>query len=177
MNVEALRLVSVSEGKVIPHQQNNWQGESKQPVSWCLCRTQDSEADRRYGKPKTPRMQPTEQRDDSDVDDIFAGLSDADEADEDEEVEEAAEAEDLEQVFKAVSDVLGTSQKRKPKKQELLDEAVPESEFNVSLGESSTGQSIMLEQSKWKDVGTNVLPLIRGREPALIDRSREGSWP
>ena len=113
---------------------------------------QDSEADRLYGKARrTTRADPQESDDfpsrseagpsvpeseeeGGNVDAIFAGVSD------DEDLEEGGydsekEGEDPQGVSKAVREALGIKRRGGRRTGEVVDEAVPESQYNLSAGE------------------------------------------
>ena len=72
----------------------------------------------------------------SDVEDIFAGVDlDLDSEDGASSEEQQEEEPDLDSLHKAVQDTLGPSTERKRReRQTILDEAVPESQFNLSTG-------------------------------------------
>ena len=99
---------------------------------------QDPEADRLYGQPsgREAAAASEDPEDESDINDIFAEISD-DEASAEEtgahSTEEGGEAEHA-QVVRAVQDAWGGAQQNQGRRPELLDEAVPESEYNLSLG-------------------------------------------
>ena len=89
---------------------------------------QDEEADARFGKPSRPSGAAAPAAD-SDVDGIFVDVSDV-ESDEDADSEGDADAAELQRVANTVRETVGRPQRR-TKVAEPLDEAMPESEFNL----------------------------------------------
>ena len=99
---------------------------------------QDPEADRLYGRPsgREAAAASEDAEDESEMDGIFAEISDDEASGEETRAhgeQEGGEAEHA-QVVRAVQDALGGAQQNQGRRPELLDEAVPESEYNLSLG-------------------------------------------
>ena len=104
--------------------------------------SQDPEADELYGKPArrdnadSPKQGGSPSG--SDVEDIFAtlGSDEESEQEEDENQSEEEEAEDLEALQRTVKETLGPAVERRRKARTVIqDEAVPESQYNLSAGQ------------------------------------------
>lgn len=88
-----------------------------------------------YGKPSARGKAASEDEGaDSELEEIFAGVSDADSGEDEEEDSDAPDAGTANKAKSAIRAALGSSKRQPVKKMELVDEALPESEYNVSMG-------------------------------------------
>ena len=99
---------------------------------------QDSEADRLYGRPESRKRQRAGKRstnaESSELDEIFGqdGSDDDSESEDDD-----LDAEEVARIQQVVDEVVQPPKKKRQKSQaRLKDEALPESEYNLSIGEA-----------------------------------------